>query len=198
MTPERWRQIEQLYHAALGVESARRAAFLEEACAGDEALRREVGSLLVSRRPVKDFVGAPAQRANWPAGDQAGAEKYSLKYCPKCGKSYPLTQRYCLEDGALLSLQDPYHLVGRTLADKYRIDALVGVGGMGAVYSAYHLGIDRQVAFKILLPHLALSSERTISLFEREAKMAGRLSHENIVNIFDAGRTPDEIAYIAM
>ena len=121
-----------------------------------------------------------------------------MKHCPRCQKTYADTQRFCLDDGDLLSLRDPYHLVGRTLAEKYRIDALVGVGGMGAVYSAYHLGLDRRVAFKILLPHLALGNIQTVTLFEREGKIAGRLSHENIVSIFDAGRTSDEIAYIAM
>jgi serine/threonine protein kinase len=89
-------------------------------------------------------------------------------------------------------------LVGRTLTDRYRIDALVGVGGMGAVYSAHHLGLDRRVAFKILLPHLALSSQQVLPLFEREAKVVARLSHENIVTVLDAGRTADEVAYIAM
>src|SRR5437667_111984 len=90
----------------------------------------------------------------------------AMKYCPKCQRLYPLTQRFCLEDGGLLSLQDPYHFVGRTLLDKYRIDALVGIGGMGAVYSVHHLGIDRHVALKILQPNIALGNERTISLFE--------------------------------
>lgn len=121
-----------------------------------------------------------------------------MKHCPKCKHTYSDTQRFCVRDGELLSLRDPYHLVGRTLDDKYRIEALAGIGGMGAVYSAHHLGLDRRVAFKILLPHLALSNPQNITLFEREAKIAGRLFHENIVNIFDAGRTGDDIAYIAM
>lgn len=59
-----------------------------------------------------------------------------MKHCPQCGRTYPDKQRFCLDDGALLSLRDPYHLVGRTLAAKYRLDALVGIGGMGAVYCA--------------------------------------------------------------
>ena len=121
-----------------------------------------------------------------------------MKYCPQCQRTYSDTQRFCLEDGSLLSFPDPYHLVGRTLVDRYRIEALVGAGGMGAVYSAHQLGIDRRVAFKILLPHLALGNERVISLFEREAKTAGHLIHENIAIIYDAGRTPEGIAYIAM
>ena len=57
-----------------------------------------------------------------------------MKYCPHCQRTYPDTQRFCVADGEAVSLRDPYHLVGRTLLDKYRIDALVGVGGMGAVY----------------------------------------------------------------
>src|SRR5262245_15786663 len=104
-----------------------------------------------------------------------------MRYCPKCQHKYQAAQRRCPSDGEVLSLEDPYHLVGRVLADKYRIDALVGVGGFGAVYSAYHLAINRQVAFKILLPHLALGNESVLSLFEREAQVAGQLFHENVV-----------------
>ncbi|MBO0857409.1 MAG: protein kinase [Chloracidobacterium sp.] len=121
-----------------------------------------------------------------------------MKHCSLCDKTYPDALRFCPDDGALLSLRDPYHLVGRTLAAKYRLDALVGIGGMGAVYSAYHLALDRRVAFKILQPNLTLGNARTLDLFEREAKIAGRLAHENIVMVLDAGRTDDDLAYIAM
>jgi serine/threonine protein kinase/Tol biopolymer transport system component len=69
---------------------------------------------------------------------------------------------------------------------------------MGAVYSAHHLGIDRHVAVKILQPNVALGDDRVLGLFEREAKLTGRLLHENIAIVMDAGRTPDGIAYIVM
>lgn len=121
-----------------------------------------------------------------------------MKYCPQCEESYADRQRFCLKDGARLSLRDPYHLVGRTLASKFRLDALVGVGGMGAVYYAYHTALDRRVAFKILQPNLALGNARTIDLFEREARLAGQLIHENIVLVLDAGLATGDIAYIAM
>lgn len=107
-------------------------------------------------------------------------------------------QRYCASDQEVLSLKDPYHLIGETLIDKYRIVALVGLGGMGAVYCAHHLGIDRRVALKILQPNLAIGNDHIVKLFEREAKLAGRLIHENIVGITDAGHTEDGVAYIVM
>jgi serine/threonine protein kinase len=81
---------------------------------------------------------------------------------------------------------------------KYRVDALIGLGGMGAVYCVEHLGIDRRVAFKILQPNIAMGDEQIERMFEREAKLSGRLRHENIVDVLDAGQTPDGLSYIVM
>lgn len=121
-----------------------------------------------------------------------------MKYCSNCQSSYPNSQSFCPKDGTVLAMKDRYGLTGRIIADKYQIEALVGVGGMSAVYTAQQIGVGRRVAFKILLPHLANNAQHVANLFEREAKTAGQLSHENIATIFDAGHTPDEIAYIAM
>ena len=63
MTPERWKQIEQFYHAALKLEPGQRAAFLQEACAGDEDLRREVESLLKFEKEGEGFIEQPAMEA---------------------------------------------------------------------------------------------------------------------------------------
>lgn len=121
------------------------------------------------------------------------------KYCPQCGAKYSDgRQRFCLTDGVLLSLPDPYRLVGNTLEKRYRIEALIGVGGFGAVYSAHQLGTGRAVAFKILKPDVVLQAPEADDLFEGEAKTAARLEHENIVTIYDAGRTEDGLSYIAM
>jgi serine/threonine-protein kinase len=60
MDPERWQQIDQLFHSALKCEPAARAAFLERACAGDEALRREVESLIGSHEQPDSFIESPA------------------------------------------------------------------------------------------------------------------------------------------
>ena len=121
------------------------------------------------------------------------------KYCPQCGAKYADgQQRFCLNDGVLLSLPDPYRLVGSTLENRYRIEALVGVGGFGAVYSAQQLGTSRAVAFKILKPDVVLQAPEADDLFEGEARTAARLEHENIVTIYDAGRTGDGLSFIAM
>src|SRR6516162_5536227 len=63
MTSDRWRRIEELYHSAREQEGSQRAAFLKEACAGDDALRREVESLLAQEKGVKGFLEAPASEA---------------------------------------------------------------------------------------------------------------------------------------
>jgi eukaryotic-like serine/threonine-protein kinase len=60
MTPERWKQIDQLLDSALQQVAGQRAAFLEKACAGDEELRREVESLLAHKEQAEDFIEVPA------------------------------------------------------------------------------------------------------------------------------------------
>ncbi len=122
----------------------------------------------------------------------------ATKFCPTCRQNFSTADISCPHDQTILSLPDPYLLLGRTLLEKYRIDALVGLGGMGAVYCAYHTGLDRLVAFKILQPNIAVAEEHLVELFEREAKVAGRLMHPNIVDVKDAGRTPEGLAYIVM
>ncbi|MCA1620534.1 MAG: serine/threonine-protein kinase [Acidobacteria bacterium] len=60
MTPERWRRVEELFHSALGRDGAERAAYLAEACAGDEALRREVERLVAAHEKDGSFIDSPA------------------------------------------------------------------------------------------------------------------------------------------
>src|SRR6516162_6992637 len=70
MTSERWQRIEELYHSAREREGNQRAAFLKEACAGDDALRQEVESLLAREKGVEGFLEAPA-----PADGSGGVEQ---------------------------------------------------------------------------------------------------------------------------
>ncbi len=193
MDKDQWQRIETIFYAAMELPQGERQEFLRQACAGDEALLGEVLTLLDANRRTETFL-PPAALSPTPSA----ASSMRMKHCPKCGKIYPTLTRVCQDDREILSLKDPYQLLGSTLADKYKILALVGVGGMGAVYCAQHLGIDRRVALKILQPNLAIGNEYVLELFTREAKLAGRLTHENIVDVKDAGQTSDGIAYITM
>jgi serine/threonine-protein kinase len=74
--------------------------------------------------------------------------------------------------------------VGEVVATKYRIEALLGSGGMAEVYAAVNLLTDRRVALKWILPTLATSKE-AMARFRREALAAGRINHPNVVTIFD-------------
>ena len=87
--------------------------------------------------------------------------------------------------------------VGTTIAGKYRLDRLLGKGGMGAVYEATHVGIDRKFALKLLHDQTGRAPDSE-ARFEREARAAGRIGHPNIVAVFDFGRTDDDDPYIVM
>jgi serine/threonine protein kinase len=91
-------------------------------------------------------------------------------------------------------------LVGIILEGKYRIDALLGQGGMGAVYRATHLGTTRMVAVKVIHPRFSQDPE-FVERFRREAEAAGRLRHPNVVDVTDFGFAPTrtgQVAYLVM
>ncbi len=90
--------------------------------------------------------------------------------------------------------------VGETLDDKYRLERLLGQGGMGAVYLATHLGTERYVALKLIAPQF-MRNEEFVERFKREARAAGRLRHPNVVDVTDfgfSGSGPDRVAYLVM
>src|SRR5215472_5623089 len=90
--------------------------------------------------------------------------------------------------------------VGRVLDGKYRLERLLGQGGMGAVYLATHLGTERFVALKLIAPEFMRNSE-FVERFKREARAAGRLRHPNVVDVTDFGFATagdDQMAYLVM
>ena len=85
---------------------------------------------------------------------------------------------------------DQVNLVGQTLAGRYKLDALLGQGGMGTVYRAQDSQMsDRVVAVKVLAPHL-VSDEKQVIRFEQEARAANQLRHPNTISVLDFGRDP--------
>jgi serine/threonine protein kinase len=124
--------------------------------------------------------------------------------CPKCGRRYSADFEFCPEDHTALQADstvseappvDP--LVGHTLDDKYHLEARLGIGGMGTVYRARHLLIDRPVAVKVLNQRF-VEDEAARTRFRREARAAGRLQHTNAVTVTDFGESHDGYVYLVM
>ena len=124
-----------------------------------------------------------------------GPDRVNLvKECPVCGSCYDSTAERCPRDGQELGLSLP---VTRTVAGRYRLDALIGRGGMGAVYEALDLRLQRTVAIKFLLGP-AFDQEHALRRFQRGARAVARLSHPNIVSVYDYGGLEAHGAYLVM
>lgn len=88
-------------------------------------------------------------------------------------------------------------LAGRVLDGRYRIDRLLGRGGMAEVYLAHHLGLNRPCAVKVVHPSRQAESDAT-ARFAREAEAASRIAHPHLCRTYDFGMTPEGIWYLAM
>jgi serine/threonine protein kinase len=121
-----------------------------------------------------------------------------MKTCPTCGREYAETTTLCPADGAVLKRADGEDkLVGQVLAGKYRIDEKIDEGGMGCVYRATHVLMEKVVAVKVLHPALA-ADDRIVARFTREAKAASRISHPHAINVTDFGESENGVVYLVM
>jgi serine/threonine-protein kinase len=119
------------------------------------------------------------------------------KVCPQCGNEYETGDRFCPKDGAALKPKsggDP--MIGRVIADRYLILARLGEGGMGRVYAAEHVKMNRQCAIKVMNPSLMNDGE-SATRFAREASNAARILHPNVAAVFDFGES-DRTVYLVM
>jgi eukaryotic-like serine/threonine-protein kinase len=145
MTPEHWKRVEALFHEATARAPAERAAYLTDACAGDETLRREVASLLDESPSDDGFLAAPA---------------------------LAVAARDVVSETS----------TGTSLGG-YRLEALLGAGGMGEVYRAHDVKLARDVAIKIL-PAVFTTDPLRLARLEREARILAALNHPNICAIY--------------
>src|SRR2546423_9514847 len=121
-----------------------------------------------------------------------------MKTCPTCGRQYAETNTLCPLDGAVL--KRPGHedqLIGQVLAGKYRIEEKLDEGGMGCVYRATHVLMEKTVAIKVLHPALA-ADDKIVARFTREAKAASRISHPHAINVTDFGESEKGVVYMVM
>src|SRR6185369_14584246 len=120
--------------------------------------------------------------------------------CPACNGRYEGGQ-FCAKDGtALVKDTNPVvkeDMVGKILADRYRIIRLLGEGGMGQVYEAQHVNINKRFAIKLLRAEV-VGSQQSLARFRQEAWAASSIGHDNIVEIDDFATLPSGEVYLAM
>ncbi|MGB1698355.1 MAG: serine/threonine-protein kinase, partial [Nannocystaceae bacterium] len=90
-----------------------------------------------------------------------------------------------------------YDLRGQVIADRYRVDEIIGEGGMGVVYGGEQISLHRPVAIKVLSPELS-EDEHLRGRFEREARSTAQLEHPNIVQVLELGTTDQGLMFIVM
>src|SRR5687767_1294001 len=119
-----------------------------------------------------------------------------MKYCPSCKTRYEDTVGFCPTHGEVLE-DDPSSLVDTVLDGQYQVEALLGKGGMGAVYRARHILLGDRVAIKILPPEVRTNAE-WLRRFQREGQAARRFRHPNAVTVYDLRTSSDGMIYLVM
>ncbi len=117
----------------------------------------------------------------------------SFRECPSCGACYDSGVESCSKEGMALARRT----VPRMLAGRYRLDRRLGQGGMGAVYEALDVALDRRVAAKIIHDEL-VGSSAAAERFRREAQAVAAFSHPNIVTLHDFGIVAGMRAFFVM
>ncbi|MEM9491381.1 MAG: serine/threonine-protein kinase, partial [Myxococcota bacterium] len=118
------------------------------------------------------------------------------RFCGACGKAQqptePQSGRHAAVHGA--SSEHGDEMIGRVVAERYRLIAKLGEGGMGTVFRAEQISLKRTVALKLLRPDLSRDSAQ-VRRFDAEAKLVAQLSHPNTVTLYDFGQDSDSSGY---
>lgn len=112
--------------------------------------------------------------------------------CNLCGNAYPLTFRVCPLDGSSLAMggASDDSMIGAVLAGTFRVAKVLGEGGMGRVYEAEHVRLDRRYAVKVIHRDYA-GREDLLARFDRESRAMSRVQSDHVVDVVDVLRTPD-------
>ncbi len=163
MEPERWQQINDLFQSATERAPEERAAFLDQACHGDEGMCREVESLIASYERAENFIESPAFEVSPEllTNDRAGA------------------------------------LVGE-LIGHYRVESLIGVGGMGVVYLARRADEQYEKLVAIKLIKRGMDTDSVLRHFRNERQILASFDHPNIARLFDGATTKSGLPYFVM
>lgn len=174
MNKDQWQQIEKIFYAAMELPRDERKAFLNQACAGDEELLREVQALLMANQDAESFLDSPV---NMPP--------HSGTFSPTLVMPHPEAKTgAAMESGVRIGA--------------YRLIREIGRGGMGAVWLAERDDgqFYQQVAIKLL--HASSENEEVIRRFRHERQILASLDHPNIARLLDGGTTEDGRPYFVM
>ena len=119
-----------------------------------------------------------------------------MKYCTVCKAKYDDSVSFCAVDGEVLE-GDPASIVDTVLDGQYQMEALLGKGGMGAVYRARHILLGDRVAIKVLPAEVRTNAE-WLRRFRREGQAARRFRHPNAVTVYDLRTAADGTIYMVM
>ena len=169
MTPEQETRIRELFLAACEKAPHERTAFLRRACQDDEAVRREVESLLANDHEADAFLQIPALGVTFAVADPA----------LMLANAAPEIENQPVDSNELSPVAHPERI------GPYRILGVLGRGGMGVVYEAEQDSPRRPVALKVIRPDA--ESPETLRRFEREGQVLAKLQHPGIAQIFEAG-----------
>ena len=178
MTPERWKQVEEVFQTALDLQSDERRRYIEIACAGDPGLREQVVSLVSQYEAAGDFIEEPAF-----ASVSLASGPFAQETDPH--STNPMT----------VNELDP--AIGRRVGS-YRLVREVGRGGMGAVYEALRADGEFRHRVAVKLIKRGMDTDFILRRFRNERQILATLDHPFIAKLLDGGTTDDGLPYFVM
>ncbi|HLL74382.1 MAG TPA: protein kinase [Pyrinomonadaceae bacterium] len=176
MSPERWKQVEEVFQAALDLPEAERAEYISTACAGDEELCQQVTALVDQYEESGDFIEQPAQVV---VDIRTGAGLFTTGAMDEMGEPTP----------------DP--MIGRRIGP-YKLIQEIGRGGMGAVYLAERADGEFRQRVAVKLIKRGMDTDFILRRFRNERQILATLDHPNIGRLLDGGTTEDGLPYFVM
>jgi len=189
LSPEEFQQVRRVFEAALERRADARAAFVARECAGDSRLVAEVGRMLAAENASHQLLdGGNGSRSPGRANRSRCASCRSPlgdghRFCPACGTPVGAD-----------SIEGRFR-AGALFANRFRIVAALGHGGMGEVYRAHDLELGQPVALKFLTA--LRSDERARARLRNEVRLARQLAHANVCRVYDIGEAHGEL-YLSM
>jgi len=192
VTPDDFRKIREVFELALQRPTHERRAFVERACQGNAVLVVEVQRMLAAEDDRHSLLDrSPRRVAERPRPSAPGI-------CPSCQARLENAPRFCpscgTPVGAVIAEEGRFR-AGALFANRFRIVARLGRGGMGEVYRAHDLELGQAVALKFLTA--LRSDERARTRLRTEVRLARQISHPNVCRVYDIGEAHGEL-YLSM